>query len=125
MTAGTIIPQPTPTKDFLRRQRAIAAFLLARTLIFAGDPNDAALFGEVPLKFPMGAFYLDLNSCSPAQKRAKPSPVPGPSTLIATSGLDAAKAVATAAEITGIDRRDWGSARRRGQVSPRCSRRLD
>jgi DNA-binding CsgD family transcriptional regulator len=28
------------------RRRAVAAFLLARTLIFAGDPNDAALFAR-------------------------------------------------------------------------------
>ena len=38
-------------------------------------------------------------SVSPAQKRAKPSPVPGPSTVIATSGLAAANSPAAAAEI--------------------------
>ena len=38
-------------------------------------------------------------SVSPAQKRAKPSPVPGPSTVMATSGLDSANAAAAAAEI--------------------------
>src|SRR5262245_24764407 len=38
-------------------------------------------------------------SVSPAQKRANPSPVPGPSTVMATSGLDSANTVAAAAEI--------------------------
>ena len=37
-------------------------------------------------------------SVSPAQKRAKPSPVPGPSTVTATSGLDSANTPAAAAE---------------------------
>src|SRR5262245_1269840 len=38
-------------------------------------------------------------SVSPAQKRAKPSPVPGPSTVMATSGLESENTAAAAAEI--------------------------
>jgi hypothetical protein len=38
-------------------------------------------------------------SISPAQKRAKPSPVPGPSTVIATPGFASLNAACAAAEI--------------------------